>query len=182
MQFWHRTYSLSFTLLTLLTLIRPPWGYSSAAFRGIMPGQSKFLNVIFETFLMNPCSQFLKLFPKALEISSWSQLVHLNFAKKWGKFNFFYVTKHTFFFMKLNSTWKMRSFEVHNVDVGQNLKLANFQVFSQNRSWLARFDIKFLKILENNSKNLFHGDTGKVSKMIFRNFDWPYMIPLEATE
>ena len=40
------------------------------------------------------------------------------------KFNFFQIfeNKNCFSFLYLNSTWKMCSFEVHNVDVAQKLK------------------------------------------------------------
>ena len=37
-----------------------PWTNSSAAFRRIMSSHSKFLNIIFETFPLNPWDQFLE--------------------------------------------------------------------------------------------------------------------------
>ena len=47
--------------------------------------------------------------------------------------------------------------------------------FGQNWGYLVCFDVKFFKVLQNNSKNWLHGFKEKVSKMIFRNFDWPYI-------
>ena len=57
---------------------------------------------------------------KIFEIWHGSKLVSLDYAQKRGKFNFFHFlcNKPYFFFLNLNFSWKMRSFEVHNVDVG----------------------------------------------------------------
>ena len=50
----------------------------------------------------------------------------------------------------------------------------------QNQNSLLHFYIKFFKILQNISKNVFHVVKRMLLKIIFRNFCWPDMKPLEA--
>ena len=105
----------------------PPWGILPLLPGGSCQVSQNFWISSLKLFLWTQGISFWNCFWKVWEIWCWNKLVSLNFAKKRGKFDFFFsffnvTCKPYFFFMNLNSTWKMHSFEVHNMFVAKKLK------------------------------------------------------------
>ena len=75
-------------------------------------------------------SHFWNFFHQLQKNCCWSQLVSIIFDQKTEKINFFhfFFNKSYFFCPKLNSTWKMHSFDVFIVDIAQ--KLQNLKIFT----------------------------------------------------
>ena len=114
------------------------------------------MTIFYWSFLLTVSSLFSQFLLRIFEIWHDSRLVSLDFAQKRGKFNFFHFLYNKSYFLVLNSNfeWKMRSFEVHNVDVSWKLKLVIFSLLLQNWCQVACIDVKFLKILQKKIQKL----------------------------
>ena len=100
------------------------WRYLSTISKRfeIMSSYLKTFNFI--TFPKHRLTQFSKFFAKISKICNWRQQVSMGFTKKRKKKYFFNVSsnKSYFFCLKLNSMWKILSFEVLHVEIAQKLQ------------------------------------------------------------
>ena len=78
----------------------PPLSDSSASSRRILPGQSKFLNIIFKTFLLDPWNKFLELFG-----------ILKNLMLKGVTEPQFFKKRRIFFSVFMHKTIQLRSYE-----------------------------------------------------------------------
>ena len=82
----------------------------------------------FKTFPKHRWTQFLNLFAQIWGICNWRQQVSIDFHKKKWKFDFFqfFFKQIISFNRKLNSMWKMLSFDVKHVEMAQKLQNLEF--------------------------------------------------------
>ena len=92
----------------------PPSRYRSAISTWFEIMSSPLVTFNFKTFPKHRRTQFLNFLAQIWETGVWRQEVSINFEKKKNKFDFFNFSwnKSYFFCLKLNSMWKMLSFEV----------------------------------------------------------------------
>ena len=126
--YWLYLWCLIFSKLCTLTLLYAGPCYHNTPlhtyYYHFNRNGSKELKIWWQFSIDSSCRMYKVYFHNSLlkifEIWHGSKLVSLDYAQKRGKFNFFHFlcNKPYFFFLNLNFTWKMRSFDVHNVDVG----------------------------------------------------------------
>ena len=104
------------------------------------------ISLIFSNFLID-FEFFWHKFEKSAVEDKWSASI---LTKKSEKFDFFNFSsnKSYFFYVKLNSMWKMLSFEVLHVEIAQKLQILEFSLIFSNFLIDFQFSPIFLWFLE----------------------------------